>query len=95
MNDELFLKRFRLFRTLVVGAARGDLSKWCSSYGNICTITECKDVETLDLEQHPHLLLLFIDEDLQQAQECIQQLKRLSYWQMLIFCRNPADPSTM
>ncbi len=95
MNDELFLKRFRLFRTLVVGAARGDLSKWCSSYGNICTITECKDVERLHLEQHPHLLLLFIDEDLQQAQECIEQLKSLSYWQMLVFCRNPADPLTM
>ncbi len=95
MNDELFLKRFRLFRTLVIGSAWGDLPKWCSSYGNICTIAEFKDVETLDFEPPPHLLLLFVDDDLQGAKECMERLRKIPFWQTLLFCDNPKDPSMM
>ncbi len=95
MNDELFLKRFGLFRTLAVGSAREDLRKWCSSYGNVCTIAKCEDIDTLDLKQPPHLLLFFIDDDPKRAEECMKRLGKIPFWQTLLFCDDPKDPSMM
>ncbi len=94
MNNELFLKRFGLFRTLAVGSA-AEMRKWCSSYGNVCTVSECEDLESLDLRQPPQLLLLFAGDDPKRAEACMKRLGDIPFWQRVLFCDDPEDPSMM
>ncbi|WP_457598708.1 PilZ domain-containing protein [Hydrogenimonas sp.] len=95
MNDELFLKRIKLFRTLVVAEAKPEAFAWCEPFGNICDFRSCKEIETFEPQQHPHLLLLFLDGDLERAEACMRRLERLSSWQLLLFCDDPEDPAAM
>jgi len=90
MNNELFLKRFKLFRTLAVGEMKGDLQRWCGPYGNICTVSSCGEIETLEPDRHPHLVLLFIDNDLKRAEECMERLKKLQVFPCGDFRNNAA-----
>ncbi len=94
-NEELFFKRFKLFRTLVVASKKPEFLELCSPYGEVCSFSLCRDIEDLDMQQPPQLILYFIDEDLSTAQKCMQKLKNLSYWQLLLFAADKRDPSVM
>lgn len=74
---------------------KGDLQRWCGPYGNICTVSSCGETERLEPDSHPHLVLLFIDNDLKRAEECMERLKKLHFWQALLFGTDPKDPAVM
>ncbi|WP_457593884.1 PilZ domain-containing protein [Hydrogenimonas sp.] len=94
-NEELFLKRFKLFRTLVVASEKPEILELCLPYGELCSFSACRDVENIDAQQPPHIVLLFLDKDLGTAEECMQKLKILPYWQLLLFAHDPKSPSVM
>jgi len=95
MNDELFLKRIKLFRTLVVAGKKPEAFAWCAPFGNICDFRACSEIETFEPQQHPHLLLLFLDAEMDEAEACMRKLEPLSHWQMIVFCDDPKDPDAM
>ncbi|MCF6201819.1 MAG: hypothetical protein L3J42_06845 [Hydrogenimonas sp.] len=94
MNEELFYKRFKLFRTLAV-SHKEEALKSCALLGDVCTISTCDDLQSLDTMQPPHLLLLFLTEDIMRSKECLQRLKKIHYWQLLLFCDDPKDSLAM
>ncbi len=94
-NKERFLKRFRLFRTLVVASKRPEVFEFSLPYEKECRFTLCEELESIDMKHSPQLLVYFMDDDLRLSEECMQRLKDLPYWQLLIFAKKIKDPSVM
>ncbi|WP_300367132.1 diguanylate cyclase [Hydrogenimonas sp.] len=96
MHNELFLKRFKLFRALAIAAEQEKSFDWCKEFGDHCTHCSYDEVERYDFTQPPHLVMLQYSGETvyaDQLDRIMKRLQSLGYWQLLVFAGEEDEES--
>lgn len=92
MRNEILLKRLKLFNTAVIAPCRNEFVKRCREFDENCDVCTYEELETYDYPVPLHLVLMHLekgDEKLGQLDERGASLKKLRYWQLLLFSDDP------
>ncbi|WP_201352706.1 PilZ domain-containing protein [Hydrogenimonas urashimensis] len=95
MHNENFLKRFKLFRVLVVAPKEGEFFRWCRDFDDHCGLCTYEELGECGSGGPPHLVLLQTDgegNDFLKRKEAMERLRKLRYWQLILFAKDPERP---